>query len=345
MRPAVLLAHIATFLGCIGFGPAFHPADAAEIKHLSSDEGIELITIEGVIVSGDEQKFRKLSIQYDKAVVALSSDGGALLSAIEIGKMIRLKEYTTLVLDEYQCTSACALIWIAGSTRFLAPSGRVGFHASYRDEGGRKVETGLGNALVGRYLTLLNLPEKAVLFATAASPYEVLWLSSKNMREAGINFEVFGDESDPVSAAGPPTNTATATNSHPPDPGETVYSEGLLLWRDGKYDQSINVLRAFISAFPKHRRVSYANDLVGRALFKKGQPRAAAEWFLANYRSYPMGERAPDSLYYLGLTLMALNQPGQACKAYKELEEVYLASGRADLRAAVSTAKTEARCF
>ena len=53
---------------------------------------------------------------------------------------------------------------------------------------------------------------------------------------------------------------------------------------------------------------------------------------LANYRSNPQGERAPDSLYYLGQALMKLGQPGQACKAYAELDAVYGAKIRADLK-------------
>ena len=67
---------------------------------------------------------------------------------------------------------------------------------------------------------------------------------------------------------------------------------------------------------PDHRRVSWANNLAGRALLDKGQPRAAAEALLANYRRDPKGERAQDSLFYLGQALMKLGQPGQACKAY-----------------------------
>lgn len=194
------------------------PSQAAEVEHISLGDGIELIAIHGEIQSGDEDKFRRLSVQYDDAAVALASDGGALHAAIEIGKMIRLKEYPTFVMDGDQCTSACALIWVAGSKRFLAPKGRVGFHASYRDDGGRKVETGLGNALVGRYLTLLNLPEKAVLFATAAPPDRVLWLTSATMKDAGIEFEVFSDEPTPppivrTNVAPPPVITPRARES------------------------------------------------------------------------------------------------------------------------------------
>jgi len=221
MSRAVFPMRLIGWAGAVGLAAISQAAAAAKIEHVSLGDGMELIAIEGTIASGDEEKFRRLSVQYDNAVVALSSEGGTLLSAIEIGKMIRLKEFPTLVMDNYECTSACALIWIAGSTRFLAPRGRVGFHASYRDEGGRRVETGLGNALVGRYLTLLNLPEKAVLFATAAPPDKVLWLSPSNMRAAGIDFEVFGEEEratpPPIvrTNVAPPPSTVSSNQSQP----------------------------------------------------------------------------------------------------------------------------------
>ena len=98
-------------------------------------------------------------------------------------------------------------------------------------------------------------------------------------------------------------------------------------------------LRAFVAAYPKHRRASYANNLIGRALLDKGEPRAAAKVLLANYRNNPGGERAPDSLYYLGQALMKLGQPAQACKAYGELDAVYGAKIRPDLKKLENDAK------
>ena len=128
------------------------------------------------------------------------------------------------------------------------------------------------------------------------------------------------------------------------DAGEEAYTEGFKLWEAGNYDGAITSLRAFTSAYPKHRRVSFANNLIGRALLDKGQPQAAAEALLANYRSNPKGERAPDSLYYLGQALMQLGQPGQACKAYSELDAVYGAKVRTDLKQQVQAAQTSAQC-
>jgi TolA-binding protein len=90
--------------------------------------------------------------------------------------------------------------------------------------------------------------------------------------------------------------------------------------------------------------VSWANNLAGRAMLDKGQPRAAAEALLANYRSNPKGERAPDSLFYLGQSLKKLGQPAQACKAYAELEAVYGGSMRGELQRMLPGAKADAGC-
>jgi len=137
------------------------------------------------------------------------------------------------------------------------------------------------------------------------------------------------------------TNAVATTET---DPAEEAYDAGYQMWKAGKYDEAVGALRAFTSAYPKHRRTSWANNLTGRALLDKGEPRAAAEVLLANYRSNPKGERAADSLYYLGQSLMKLDQASQACKAYGELEAVYGSSMRADLKKMLPDAKAQAKC-
>ena len=128
------------------------------------------------------------------------------------------------------------------------------------------------------------------------------------------------------------------------DPAEEAYDAGYQLWKSGKYEAAIGALRAFSSAYPNHRRTSWANNLAGRAMLDKGEARAAAEALLANYRANPKGERAADSLYYLGQSLMKLDQPSQACKAYAELEAVYGSTMRDDLKKLLPAAKSEAKC-
>ena len=137
--------------------------------------------------------------------------------------------------------------------------------------------------------------------------------------------------------------TAVASNDGA-DPAEEAYDAGYQLWKSGKYEAAIGALRAFSSTYPNHRRTSWANNLAGRAMLDKGEARAAAEALLANYRANPKGERAADSLYYLGQSLMKLDQPSQACKAYAELEAVYGSTMRDDLKKLLPAAKSEAKC-
>src|SRR6185369_2446184 len=153
----------------------------------------------------------------------------------------------------------------------------------------------------------------------------------------------------PVTPKKGETATATTPAEGGPalpasDPAEDAYSQGFHQWEAGQYDQAIASLKAFTAAYPKHRRVSYANNLIGRALLDKGDARGAANTLLANYRSNPAGERAPDSLFYLGQALMQLGQPSQACKAYQELDAVYGAKVRADLKTQVQAAEAKAQC-
>jgi TolA-binding protein len=150
--------------------------------------------------------------------------------------------------------------------------------------------------------------------------------------------------SGPGKTAASTITPASAAATPPGDPGEDAYTAAFKLWEAGSYDEAITSLKAFTSAYPKHRRVSYANNLIGRSLLSKRQARAAAEVFLANYRNNPAGERAADSLYYLGQSLMQLGQPGQACKSYAELDAVYGAKVRPDLKKQVADARTQAQC-
>lgn len=128
------------------------------------------------------------------------------------------------------------------------------------------------------------------------------------------------------------------------DPGEDAYTQGFRQWEAGQYDQAISTLKAFTAAYPKHKRVSYANNLIGRAMLDKGDARGAATALLANYRSNPGGERAADSLFYLGQALMKLGQPAQACKAYAEMDAVYGAKIRPDLKKLEASGKAQAQC-
>lgn len=179
-------------------------ASAADIQVIPAEGGYSYIIVEGEIVEGDAEKFRRIATQTPKAVVMLASPGGSLGQALEIGKVIQISGYSTGVMDDFVCASACALIWLAGEERKAGERAKIGFHASYRMDSGNAVEDGMANAFIGRYLTHLNLPSRAVFFITSASPTEMMWLDTSDPGSEGIQYTVIASDPEanqpPVAA-------------------------------------------------------------------------------------------------------------------------------------------------
>lgn len=68
------------------------------LSPLGDDPASALVTLEGDLEAGDQNKFRTQVGRLTKAFVVFNSDGGNLLAGIEIGKTIRLKSFATVVL-------------------------------------------------------------------------------------------------------------------------------------------------------------------------------------------------------------------------------------------------------
>lgn len=114
------------------------------------------------------------------------------------------------------------------------------------------------------------------------------------------------------------------------DAGEDAYLYGYRLWEAKFFPEAQAQLRFTLEKHPKHKRSSYTRNLLGRAYLDDGKPSAAAKMFAENYEKEPKGDRAPESLYFLGESLVKLNEKAKACVAFAELAEVYpeVAAGR-----------------
>lgn len=128
------------------------------------------------------------------------------------------------------------------------------------------------------------------------------------------------------------------------DAAEDGYTYGFRLWQAKQYDAAAAELKAVADKFPKHRRASFAQNLLGRTYLDQGKPALASVAFYDNYQKWPKGERAPESLYWLGVSLTQLKKPAEACKVFAELEDVYGASLAAGLKTQVADGKRKAKC-
>jgi TolA-binding protein len=163
----------------------------------------------------------------------------------------------------------------------------------------------------------------------------------------------------PVTTPAKPTTPPPATGAKDPvraqklaavekpvsdDPAEDAYLYGYRLWQGQFYPEAEVQLKKVVTTYPKHKRASYAQNLLGRSYLDEGKPSLASIAFYDNYKKMPDGERAPDSLYYLAQALMKLGKPADACKVYGELSDVYEAKISATMKADIARGRTEAKC-
>jgi TolA-binding protein len=128
------------------------------------------------------------------------------------------------------------------------------------------------------------------------------------------------------------------------DAFEDGYTYGFRLWEAKFYPEAQATLEETLKTYPKHRRASFLRNLLGRAWLDDKKPATAVKIFYDNYKADPRGERAPDSLLFLGLALTDLGKTAEACEAFGELSRAYpdIATGR--LADRVTAGKTRAKC-
>jgi TolA-binding protein len=107
------------------------------------------------------------------------------------------------------------------------------------------------------------------------------------------------------------------------DKGEDEYTYGYRLWEAKFFPEAQQQLQRVVQQYPRHARISYARNLLGRAYLDDGKPGTAAQYFLQNYQADRKGDRAADSLLYLGVAMSRLKEEKRACVAFAEFRQAY----------------------
>jgi TolA-binding protein len=129
------------------------------------------------------------------------------------------------------------------------------------------------------------------------------------------------------------------------DAGEDMYNYGYRLWEAKLYPEAETQFKAVVKTYPQHRRVSRAQNMLGRSLLDEGKPNLAVLAFYDNYRANPKGDRAHESLFYLAQALTILKKPSsEICKVYDELTDVYPDKLSATMQAGVAKGRAAQKC-
>lgn len=153
----------------------------------------------------------------------------------------------------------------------------------------------------------------------------------------------------PVATKDPERGAKLAAIDRPEtgDVAEDTYLYGYRLWAAKLYPEAEAQFTIVTTKFPTHKRASYAQNLLGRSYLDDGKPSLASLAFYDNYKKWPDGDRAPESLYYLAQALVKLDKPAaQVCKVYTELTRTYGAKVEADpkMKAGVAKGRAASNC-
>ena len=128
------------------------------------------------------------------------------------------------------------------------------------------------------------------------------------------------------------------------DAGDDDYSYGFRLWEAKFYPEAQQQLKLYLQKYPRHGRVSFARNLLGRAYLDEGNPREAASWFLQNYQAGKTGERAPDSLLFLAEAMHRLKDTNRACVALAQFVDDYPREAAGRLKGQYDATRAKVKC-
>lgn len=151
----------------------------------------------------------------------------------------------------------------------------------------------------------------------------------------------------PAAAKPSPARTAAVAAIERPATGdgfEDGYNYGYRLWESKFYPEAQVTLEETVTKFPKHKRASFARNLLGRSWLDDKKPATAVKVFYDNYKNDPRGERAPESLFFLGSALTDLGKTAEACEAFGELAKAYPDAATGRLAERIAGGKTRAKC-
>jgi tol-pal system protein YbgF len=155
-----------------------------------------------------------------------------------------------------------------------------------------------------------------------ADPSKPRWFGPKpGSDELAALLEGQGD-----SDAGPPGSDKAPRNLTAPPPGvdaQTLYQQGYAALLQKDYGAAEATFRQLVEAYPDNALAGDAQYWLGETYYVRGQYKNAADAFLKGYKKYKAGQKAPDTLLKLGMSLAELGQKDAACSTFNELKAKY----------------------
>jgi tol-pal system protein YbgF len=112
----------------------------------------------------------------------------------------------------------------------------------------------------------------------------------------------------------------SVTAALPGNDVHSLYEKGYGALTQNDYAGAEAAFRQLIESNPKDPLAANAQYWIGESFYRRGQYKNAADAFLKGYKKYKSGDKAPETLLKLGMSLAALGQKDAACSTFGELK-------------------------
>lgn len=127
----------------------------------------------------------------------------------------------------------------------------------------------------------------------------------------------------PQTAAAPPGGGTLAPPAGNTAGSDQLYHDGYKMMMDGDYAGAERAFKTFVQRNPQHVLASNAQYWLGESYYARRDYQNAAVAFAEGYKVYKNGQKGPDSLLKLGVTLSAMGKRQEACAMFARFNQDY----------------------
>lgn len=132
-----------------------------------------------------------------------------------------------------------------------------------------------------------------------------------------------------------PGSSGTITSGRPQVTGAAqAYDQAFAYLQQSNYPQAQSAFSNFLKTYPTHPLAANAQYWLGETYFAQNQYDVAAKTFAKAFQDHPQGQKSPDALLKLALTLEKMNKKNDACLTLGELTKRFPSGPAAVLRRA-----------
>lgn len=111
-------------------------------------------------------------------------------------------------------------------------------------------------------------------------------------------------------------------------PSTTMYEKAFATMRNGDYNTAEVQFKEFLNSYPTDGLANNARYWLAETYYVRNKYQEASQGFAQAYQNDPQGQKAPDNLLKLGLSLAGLGKNEDACVAIGQLLKEYDAAAR-----------------